>query len=134
MAFSRTLIRALSRRMTLPQLSPTHSQSRILKWEIENGSTVHAYDPVMVVECSMDMITAPYRDGSKMLLVVDTQDEGMIRDLKTYYLNQWIPIGTELGIIDDGEPVDGEWLWQAYTTDTVDTNKVVVDTSIPSST
>ena len=81
--------------MTLPQLSPTHSQGRIIKIEVQNGSSVSAYDPVLI----------------------DTQEEGVIRDLKSFYVDQWIPIGTELGIIDDGEPVSGDWTWQAYIDD-----------------
>lgn len=116
MSFSRTLVRSLSRRMTLPQLSPTHSQGRIIKIEVQNGSSVSAYDPVLIVECSPDIITEAHRDSPnhKVIMMIDTQEEGVIRDLKSFYIDQWIPIGTELGIIDDGEPVSGEWTWQAY--------------------
>lgn len=70
----------------------------------------------MIVECSADIITEAYRDSpsDKVIMMIDTQEEGAIRDLKSFYIDQWIPIGTELGIIDDGEPVTGEWTWQAY--------------------
>lgn len=119
MSFSRTLIRSLSRRMTLPQLSPTHSQGRIIRLEVQDGSNVAAYDPILIVECSADMITEAYREhpNDKLIMMIDTQEEGVIRDLKSFYINQWIPIGTELGVIDDGEPIDGEWTWQAYIDD-----------------
>ena len=105
--------------MTLPQLSPTHSQGRILRIEVQNGSSVIAYDPIFIVECSPDLVSEGYRETptTQTIMMIDTQEEGVVRDLKDFYINQWIPIGTELGIIDDGDPIDGEWTWQAYTDD-----------------
>lgn len=115
-AFHRTITRFMSRRMTLPQLSPTHSQGRILKIEVKNGTDVVAYDPILIVECSPDMVTEAYRDSpnARPIMMIDTQEEGIVKELKDFYINQWIPVGTEIGIIDDGDPIDGEWTWQAY--------------------
>lgn len=122
-AFHRTVARYMSRRMTLPQLSPTHSQGRILKIEVSNGTDVVAYDPIFIVECSPDLVTEAYRDSpnARPIMMIDTQEEGVVKDLKDFYINQWIPVGTELGIIDDGDPLDGDWTWQAYL-DTFDEN------------
>ena len=78
-----------------------------------------AYDPIFIVECSPDLVSEGYRETptTQTIMMIDTQEEGVVRDLKDFYINQWIPIGTELGIIDDGDPIDGEWTWQAYTDD-----------------
>lgn len=122
-SFHRTIAR-MSRRMTMPQLSPTHSQSRILRIYPTNGTDVIAYDPIFVVECTPDMVTEGYRESpdARPIMMIDTQEEGVVKELKDFYLNQWIPVGTEIGIIDDGDPIDGEWTWQAYL-DTYDKDK-----------
>mmetsp|Transcript_17828 Transcript_17828/g.20535 ORF Transcript_17828/g.20535 Transcript_17828/m.20535 type:complete len:131 (-) Transcript_17828:407-799(-) len=114
--FHRTLAR-YSRRITLPQLSPTHSLGRIVRFEVSNGDSLEEYDPVFTIECSADMVTEGYRDypTQQQLMIIDTQEPGIIRDIKAFYIDQWIPVGTELGIIDDGEEMSGDWTWQAYT-------------------
>eukprot|EP00567_Pseudictyota_dubia_P006636 CAMPEP_0197444022 /NCGR_PEP_ID=MMETSP1175-20131217/9616_1 /TAXON_ID=1003142 /ORGANISM="Triceratium dubium, Strain CCMP147" /LENGTH=54 /DNA_ID=CAMNT_0042974741 /DNA_START=1 /DNA_END=165 /DNA_ORIENTATION=- len=45
-------------------------------------------------------------------MAVDTQDEGTIKELDDHG-GKWIDVGTVVGWIDDEEPVDGDWMWQA---------------------
>jgi pyruvate/2-oxoglutarate dehydrogenase complex dihydrolipoamide acyltransferase (E2) component len=112
--FHRTLIR-FSRRITLPQLSPTHSQGRIVKFTVREGDSVQAYDPVVVVECSPDLMTEAFRESNaNPYMIIDTQDEGIVKDLKLFYIDTWVPVGTTIGVIEDEDPVDGDWTWQAY--------------------
>jgi len=28
--------------------------------------------------------------------------------------NSWLSVGTELGVVEDGDEVDGDWIWQGY--------------------
>jgi uncharacterized protein YegL len=62
------------------------------------------------------MITEAYRDhpNDKLIMMIDTRKRRHRHQV--LQINQWIPIGTELGVIDDGEPID-EWTWQAYIDD-----------------
>eukprot|EP00547_Thalassionema_nitzschioides_P012838 CAMPEP_0194259168 /NCGR_PEP_ID=MMETSP0158-20130606/42960_1 /TAXON_ID=33649 /ORGANISM="Thalassionema nitzschioides, Strain L26-B" /LENGTH=81 /DNA_ID=CAMNT_0038998871 /DNA_START=291 /DNA_END=536 /DNA_ORIENTATION=+ len=78
----------------------------------------------MTVQCSADMVTEAFRDfpDQQQVMIIDTQDVGTIKHIKDSLIDQWIPVGTELGIIDDGDPIDGEWTWQAYIVDSVDAN------------
>jgi pyruvate/2-oxoglutarate dehydrogenase complex dihydrolipoamide acyltransferase (E2) component len=110
----RTLARH-SKRITMPQLSPTHTSARILRFDVQNEQEVVAYDPVMIVECSPDLVTEGFRDrpDETVTMMVDTQEEGVVRDLMNDWQGKWIPVGAELGVIDDDDPVDGDWTWQA---------------------
>eukprot|EP00640_Fibrocapsa_japonica_P005361 CAMPEP_0113936892 /NCGR_PEP_ID=MMETSP1339-20121228/3644_1 /TAXON_ID=94617 /ORGANISM="Fibrocapsa japonica" /LENGTH=107 /DNA_ID=CAMNT_0000939461 /DNA_START=105 /DNA_END=428 /DNA_ORIENTATION=- /assembly_acc=CAM_ASM_000762 len=106
----------------MPRLSPTHTQARIIRLEVSNGDHVVEYDPVFTVECSADLVTPAFRNfpDQKLKMIVETQEEGTITKLETKLLGQWVEVGTNLGVIDDGDPVDGEWMWQAYSTNSND--------------
>ena len=108
---------SLSKVITMPQLSPTHTKSRIIQWLATEGQPVKAYDLVLQVECSSDMVTEAYRESpnERKMMVIDTQEEGILRDL-TAPSDQWIDVGTQIGIIyeDEEEELDGPWTWQAY--------------------
>ena len=118
-----------SKRLTIPQLSPTHTQARILQYLVPSGSEVTACDTVLVVECSSDFITEAHRQtpDERVQMILETHDDGVIRwenDKKskahvddhdlTSENDFWLPVGTIVGTIDDGDPIDGDWAWQAY--------------------
>jgi pyruvate/2-oxoglutarate dehydrogenase complex dihydrolipoamide acyltransferase (E2) component len=105
----------LSKRILMPRLSPTHTAARIIRFEVSNGQEVISYDPVMIVECSPDLVTEAFRDNpdEKIKMMVDTQDEGIVNLNLTNWEGKFIPVGTQLGVIDDGDPIDGDWTWQA---------------------
>ena len=115
----RTVTR-LSKVITLPKLSPTHSQSRIVKWLANEGQQVNAYDLILEVECSADMVTEAFRESPQecKVMVIDTQDEGVLRNL-VEPSTKWMDVGTEIGIVDEGDDMDldGPWTWQAYLKD-----------------
>jgi pyruvate/2-oxoglutarate dehydrogenase complex dihydrolipoamide acyltransferase (E2) component len=110
--FLRSLPRLLSKRMTIPRLSPTHSQSKLVQWTVSDGTAVEAYDIVLLLECAH--VSEYDGPNSTMLMAIDTQDEGILRDLKLSSTAEWLDVGTEIGWIDDGDAIDGEWTWQAY--------------------
>mmetsp|Transcript_46542 Transcript_46542/g.141016 ORF Transcript_46542/g.141016 Transcript_46542/m.141016 type:complete len:120 (-) Transcript_46542:635-994(-) len=111
----RSFLSLFSKRVTIPRLSPTHTQARIVRFEVASNVEVSAYDSVMVLECSPDFVTEAFRDkpDDMMRMSVDTQEEGIIRDLNAHD-GQWLDCGKEIGWIDDGDDVDGDWTWQAY--------------------
>lgn len=108
----------LSQRICIPRLSPSHTKVRIIRYEkkIANGMSVSAYDPILIVECSPDLVTAGLREfpNETLQMMIDTQDEGILRNLRAPIANEWLDVGTEIGIIDDADPIDGDWTWQAY--------------------
>lgn len=114
----RTLPLLLSKRITIPRLSPSHTQVRILRYEtnIANGRDIASYDPIMIVECSPDLVTAGLREfpDERIKMLIDTQDEGVVRSLRALEDTEWLAVGTHIGVIDDGDPIDGDWTWQAY--------------------
>lgn len=108
----------LSKRITIPRLSPSHTKVRILRYEVNvaTGMEVAAYYPIMVVECSPDLVTAGLRESpdETLQMMIDTQEEGVLRNLKAIDETEWLNVGTEIGIVDDGDPIGGDWAWQAY--------------------
>ena len=109
-----------SKVFTIPQLSPTHSRSRIVQWLATEGQYVQPYDLVLKVECSSDMVTEAYRDTleEQKIMVIDTQEEGILRNLVPPS-QDWLPVGTKIGVIeeeddDDDMELDDVWTWQAY--------------------
>lgn len=79
------------------------------------------------MECSPDLRADPSdRDFPEQTLemIVETNDEGILRDLISVEgdgaksgnesKSKWLKVGTPIGVIDDGEDVDGDWTWQAY--------------------
>ena len=117
--FCRSVAR-LSKVITIPQLSPTHTQARIVKWFAAEGQRVQAYDLVLELQCSPDLVTEAFRtDNALPVMVIDTQDEGILRNIVTNN-KEWMNVGTKIGIIDEEEEedddiqIDGTWTWQAY--------------------
>lgn len=89
-----------------------------MKWLATEGQDVKAYDLVLQVECSADMVTEAFRttpDECK-IMVIDTQDEGILRDLARPSNSEWFAVGTPIGVIDEDDDMDldGPWTWQAY--------------------
>jgi hypothetical protein len=115
MSFCRSLPRLFSKRITIPLLSPTHTQARILNLEVQAGAQVEAYDTVMRLECSPDFVTEAFRkhEHQTVIMMVDTQEEGVVKNLIDIDPTVWLDVGTPVGLIDDGEELDGDWLWQA---------------------
>ena len=118
-----------SKRLTIPQLSPTHTQARILQYLVPTGSEVTACDMVLVVECSSDFVTEAHRQtpDERVQMILETHDDGVIQwdkndkksktnvdDHDHTSENDWLPVGTKVGTIDDGDTIDGDWAWQAY--------------------
>ena len=108
-------------RVTIPQLSPSHTQARIVQWLRTDGETVECYDPIFILECSPDLITPGYRieEDHKPLMIVETHEEGILK-ITERRSDVWLSVGQPIGEIDDGEKDDSdkegtaEWIWQAY--------------------
>jgi hypothetical protein len=121
-----TLIRRLlcSKRMTIPRLSPTQTKARLDAFCVQDGDPVVPYDLVLDVTPSSDLTlddTAAVDDSDSSddvlypePMTIEAQDDGIVRRLRTDLVGQWVPVGTEIGMIDDGDAVDGDWTWQAY--------------------
>ncbi|KAL3913852.1 MAG: hypothetical protein SGILL_006327 [Bacillariaceae sp.] len=135
MLLRQTLVCMRRARVTIPQLSPTHTRARILKFCIDddlnnNNPQQHqqqqqpyleCYDPLFVVECSPDLVTEGYRlyENHCPLMIVESQEVGVFKIRPDITLNEWYDVGHVLGEIDDGDDDDDgddneEWLWQAY--------------------
>ena len=144
----RSTLLNLSKRITIPQLSPTHTSARIIKLlqplavhsSAEDATTlnvmiyplVEAYDCIMILECSADLIADPADrdyDDQQLHMIIETCDEGLLKlnsdilsklkpsesgDISIEVKSDWMPIGTEIGVIDDDDEIDGDWIWQAY--------------------
>lgn len=108
-------------RVTIPQLSPSHTQARIVQWLRTDGDMVECYDPIFILECSPDLITSGYRiaEDHKSLMIVETHEEGMLKITESRS-DAWLNVGQPIGEIDDGDDDDketdgkDEWVWQAY--------------------
>mmetsp|Transcript_9220 Transcript_9220/g.11623 ORF Transcript_9220/g.11623 Transcript_9220/m.11623 type:complete len:125 (-) Transcript_9220:590-964(-) len=106
----------LSKRLTIPRLSPSHTSARIVRFLAFNGQDVESYDPIMILECSPDLIHDPAdRDfpDQKRLMFIETCDEGILKELNDHE-GKWLDVGTPIGVVDDGDVVDKDWIWQAY--------------------
>ncbi|GAX29227.1 hypothetical protein FisN_28Lu082 [Fistulifera solaris] len=110
-------------RVTIPQLSPSHTQARIVQWLRANGDTVECYDPIFILECSPDVVTPGYRttEDHKPLMIVETHEEGILKKIESR-CDVWRNVRQVIGEIDDGDDNDvdadteivSEWIWQAY--------------------
>lgn len=122
--------------VTIPKLSPTHTRAKILQWcqdvsvSSNSQNNLESYDPLLILQCSPDMITEGYRESPnhEPIMIVETHDEGILTVKEGIETNQWYNVGTIIGTIDDGDDAndsgdkknpkdtnyDGEWLWQAY--------------------
>jgi pyruvate/2-oxoglutarate dehydrogenase complex dihydrolipoamide acyltransferase (E2) component len=114
-----TLIRRLcAKRMTIPRLSPTQTKARLDAFCVQNGDVVTSYDLGLDVTPSSDITI--YNDAddddssAPPIMTIETHDDGIVRQLRTDLLGQWIPVGTTIGVIHDGDAVDGDWTWHAY--------------------
>ena len=120
--FRRTFVCFRNARITIPKLSPTHTKARIVRWCIEdplNGKELECYDPLFILQCSPDLVTAGYRvhENHQPLMIVEAHDEGILKVEDDIELGKWYHVGKGIGSIDDGEDDTGEdsdWLWQAY--------------------
>ena len=135
LAFHRTLVCFRRKvKITIPQLSPTHTKAKIYKWCIPLGSKeehgvgqrqpsqqqqkqpqldvvkVECYDPLFILQCSSDVITEGYRkyDTHEPLFIVEAHDEGVVRLHRDIELGAWYNVGDEIGEIvdDEGEEED----------------------------
>ena len=107
----------LSKRITIPRLSPTHTESRITQFLVQKGDEVEPYETVFIVECSPDFLTPGFREtpDQKVSMIIENQEDGKITELLTDLLGKWLAVDTPIGILDDGDDIDGDWTWQAYT-------------------
>ncbi|CAB9497741.1 expressed unknown protein [Seminavis robusta] len=113
----RRTLALLSKRMTIPRLSPTHTQARITEFLVKQGDSVEPYDTVFIVDCSPDFITPGFRDSPDQIvsMIIENQEDGVIQELQTKLIGQWLDVDTPIGIIHDGDDdTDGDWTWQAY--------------------
>ena len=98
-------------------MSPTHTSAKSLRILQTEKTLLQDYDPLLIIECSSnlkaDKCDRDYEDQT-FEMIVETNDEGVVRDLIKYDKDKWLSVGTKIGIIDDGEPIDGDWTWQAY--------------------
>ncbi len=113
-------------RVTIPRLSPTHTQAKILRFcpsETLSPVPLECTDALFVLECSPDIVTQAFRekhpDGMDVCprMIVESHDEGDFVPDPTLRLGEWYNVGETVGTIDDGDD-DGDdgddWLWQAY--------------------
>lgn len=109
----------LSKRITVPKLSPTHTQSRITKWLVNKGDAVEPYQTVFTVECSSDFLTPGFREqpDQTVSMIIENQEDGVVSELDVDVLGRWLDVYAVIGVIDDGDDIDGDWTWQAYTHD-----------------
>ena len=130
MKASSTLLRKL---ITLPSLSPSHTSSRILSLLLPSKTHVIEYQPVLVLQCSADLIADPAMRKFNLhmpRMLLESLEEGTVRwkddlivaddDNNNGEEEKWYDVGTVIGeIIEDDEieeeEVDvEEWAWQAY--------------------
>ena len=107
---------ALAKRITIPQLSPTHTSARVVRFLCEPGTSVEEYRPVLILQCTADLVADPAdrpTPGYKPFMLLESLEEGVLKELDDWQ-GEWIDVGTVLGVVDDGDEIDGDWTWQAY--------------------
>lgn len=125
--FHRTFACLRRAQITIPQLSPTHTKAKIVRWCLPTTSLdtveIASYDTLFVLQCSPDLVTEGYRQAEdhEPFMIVEAHDEGKLTIDPGISLNEWYEVGTPIGEIDDDDNEDpdddGEWLWQAYSHD-----------------
>lgn len=108
----------LAKRITIPQLSPSHTKARVVRFTVPEGSYTIPYDPILILECSPDLIADPAdrkSDNHRPLMLLETQEEGVLEKLNDHG-GGWLDVGTVLGEIteEDDEDEIEDWTWQAY--------------------
>ena len=53
---SKSVITLVSKKITVPRLSPSHTSARLIKLLVPSKSHVIEYQPVMHLQCSADLI------------------------------------------------------------------------------
>ena len=57
-------------------------------------------------------------------MLIETCEEGVMEldvdGVMEEFGGRWLEVGTVLGVVEDGEEVDGDWIWQAYLHDDED--------------
>jgi hypothetical protein len=120
--FRRTFACLRRAHVVIPQLSPTHTRAKIVKWCLDPSSpsiSVQSYDTLFVLQCSPDLVTEAYREAidHEPLMIVEIHDEGILTVKSGIEMNTWYECGEPIGEIFDGDDdpaYDGDWLWQAY--------------------
>jgi len=124
--FHRTLSCLRRAKVTIPQLSPTHTRAKIVDWCLPESlsspvsqRSVQSYDPVFIVQCTPDLVTEGYRESidHEPLMIVEVHEEGVFTLKDGIELDQWYDCGVVIGEVFDGDEdpdYDGDWLWQAY--------------------
>jgi len=146
--------RTTAKRVTIPCLSPTHTRAKIVKFLVDTdaaaaaaasgdegrdgGVDVECYTPLMVLQCSPDLVTEGYREhiDHEPQMLIESHEEGRFffhdndsimnngnddKNPKTtttatnkIELDKWYPVGTTIGYIfeeDDGgddDYIDGD--------------------------
>lgn len=129
--------------ITLPQLSPSHTASRLIERLVPSNVHVGEYTPLLIVSCSPDMIEDPafrVSPDHRQLMLLEIIEDGRIKWLNPNNdvrvdddddgdndVNSMVdlPVGTVIGEVcddddddDDDDPNDDdvteEWAWQAY--------------------
>jgi len=141
--------RTTAKRVTIPCLSPTHTRAKIVKFLVDTdaaaaaaasgdegrdgGVDVECYTPLMVLQCSPDLVTEGYREhiDHEPQMLIESHEEGRFffhnddndnnpKALKTttattkIELDKWYPVGTTIGYIieedddDDDDDIDGD--------------------------
>lgn len=120
----RTLACLRRAQVCIPQLSPSHTRAKIVKWCFDvskpnDNIYVSSYDPIFVLQCTPDLVTEAYRESidHEPMMIVEVHDEGILKLKEGIQLNKWYDCGIPIGEIFDGDEdpnYDGDWLWQAY--------------------
>ena len=141
----RSIVTNFARKLiTLPQLSPSHTSSRLIKRLVPSNVHVGEYTPLLIVSCSPDMIEdvafRVSRDHRQLMLLEiiedgriewlnpknnDHHDVRVVDDDGDNDVNSMVdlPVGTVIGeVCDDDDDDDDhndddvteEWAWQAY--------------------
>ena len=130
--------------ITLPQLSPSHTSSRLIKRLVPSNVHVGEYTPLLIVSCSPDMIEDPafrVSPDHRQLMLLEIIEDGRIKWLNTNNNDRGVrvdddddygdnvnsmvdlPVGTVIGEVCDDDDNDDdhndndvteEWAWQAY--------------------
>lgn len=143
--------------ITLPQLSPSHTTSRLIKRLVPSNKHVSEYTPLLIVSCSPDMIEdAAFRvsPDHRQLMLLEIIEDGRIQWLTTnnhvvhddnndgdnVNLMVDFPVGTVIGEVcddddddNDDEVVTEEWAWQAYMHDDDDNDGKEKEVELPPS-
>ena len=75
---------ALAKRITIPQLSPTHTSARVVRFLCEPGTSVEEYRPVLILQCTADLVADPAdrpTPGYKPFMLLESLEEGVLKGM-----------------------------------------------------